>query len=936
MSDPADEGGLDPVKRSLPPQDEAAYSDNEPSKPSLEDYDDEVPEDLIQQTVRAAMEAWKAQQRKKPVAQPPVSPRQSFSHTPAGLPTKLPTGHTMYAQAGLPTRQPDYHTQRPLETPSPRSTPSVATATKMRETLRFSRQQDVLDGALAAAGVYDQIQLSGRGEGKLLTEITANTAGDAFEAIAGLSQGTRAYVTLIQRYEASTGFTENTLWTKLTTLRLKDLKSIPTHINDLSAHAERHTHKAEAAQGSSHSNKGTIDPKTREPAQAHTASKEAPEVTGTLGSNSFTCRAGEASLAKIRGIYERFLASKKGPEAPTATDHSEPSEGIQVEHREPSKAPVGHTFVSQSYTIEAMIPSERDRWLWDSGSDLHIINDTKWFRDNDWAEMKESITVMTGAGPVYPTAVGTALVTLYGKGKETITVSLRDAVCVPSFPLNVFSGEKMYLSGGYLSRNHIMNKEDLVIGTIDVHKRGFLLRVVGGIIGQRGLRKQVMFTHQEVRNTMLWHQRLGHSSPEGVNKTLKATHGGMKPTTVIRNNCDACELAKAVRYSPKAPTLRAQRALDLLHAALYGLKQSGRQWQKKLKDELAELGFEQLKSDTAIYLDPERGIITASYVDDLITVTADKGTEERYYEQLGSNLDVERLGFPRFFLGVAITAADDGSITLTQTDYVRDILETFQMTDCKAASTPMDPGAYPEARKNIEPSPRGLKETYATLIGKLNYLVIQTRPDIAFPTGLWARFTAEPSEAHHESARHILRYLKGNPSRGICYRKQPQETYGNPYGLHGYSDSDYAADPDTSRSTAGYIFMMNGAPISWASKRQPTVAKSTTEAEYYGMSAAVSEAAWIRSFMAELGIPLTSPLVIFADNQSSIKLAHNPEYHARTKHIAVHHHYVREAVANGDVEIRYISTDEMAADGLTKPLAKKKYEEFIGLTGMTS
>lgn len=239
------------------------------------------------------------------------------------------------------------------------------------------------------------------------------------------------------------------------------------------------------------------------------------------------------------------------------------------------------------------------------------------------------------------------------------------------------------------------------------------------------------------------------------------------------------------------------------------------------------------------------------------------------------------------------------------------------MTDCKAASTPMDPSCYHEAHKSSEASCDALRTAYARLIGKGNYAMTMTRPDIAFANGLWARFLVEPSKAYYGAAKQILRYLKGTEKRGIHYRKQTAEAaedeFGNPYALHGYSDSDFAADPDISRSTAGYIFMMNGAPVSWASRRQSTVAKSTTKAEYYAMSLAISEAMWIRSFMTELGAPMKNAMVIFADNQSAIKLAHNPEYHARTKHISVHYHYMREAIANGDIKVRYIPTEEMTA-----------------------
>ncbi|KAI7758828.1 hypothetical protein LZL87_014417 [Fusarium oxysporum] len=127
---------------------------------------------------------------------------------------------------------------------------------------------------------------------------------------------------------------------------------------------------------------------------------------------------------------------------------------------------------------------------------------------------------------------------------------------------------------------------------------------------------------------------------------------------------------------------------------------------------------------------------------------------------------------------------------------------------------------------------------------------------------------------------------------------------------------------------------MNGGPISWSSKRQSTVAKSTAEAEYYALSMAASEALWIRSFLEELGEPLTKPIKIFTDNKSAARIAHNAEFHNRTKHIRIHHHFVRDAISDGLIEVVRVPSAENAADGLTKPLTKAKHQEFIEMLGM--
>jgi hypothetical protein len=147
--------------------------------------------------------------------------------------------------------------------------------------------------------------------------------------------------------------------------------------------------------------------------------------------------------------------------------------------------------------------------------------------------------------------------------------------------------------------------------------------------------------------------------------------------------------------------------------------------------------------------------------------------------------------------------------------------------------------------------------------------------------------------------------------------------------LLGYSDTDYAADDATRKSTNGYIFILNGGAISWSSKLQRSVTTSTTEAEYTGLSYSSKEAIWIRSFLEQLGYKQLEPTTIYGDNQSAIALVKNPELHVRTKHIDVAIHYVRELAEDNLIDIQYISTKEMLADILTKPLQKQRHTEIV-------
>ncbi|KPM35769.1 hypothetical protein AK830_g10805 [Neonectria ditissima] len=380
-------------------------------------------------------------------------------------------------------------------------------------------------------------------------------------------------------------------------------------------------------------------------------------------------------------------------------------------------------------------------------------------------------------------------------------------------------------------------------------------------------------------------------------------------------------------------------SIILLSNPIYRLKQSGRQWQIRLKEELKRLGFDQMKTDTSVYANKANGSISATYVDDMISITPPEGKVEDLYCGLEKQLEIKRMGFPSHFLGVAIRRSKD-SISISQGNYARDVLESHGMKNCRSVSTPMDPGAYADVVLGTEDPDPGVKAEYARLIGQIGYLVNQTRPDLAFSNGLWGRLLHKPTSTQLGHAKRMLQYLDKSYDRGIKYTKQDAEgnikEFGNPFGLHGWVDSDYAKDPNDAHSTAGYVFMMCGGTISWASRKQKTIAKSSTEAEYYALSMATCEAIWIRNFMEEIGFPLDKPIVLYEDNNGANKLAHNPEFHARTKQINVEYHHTREAVEQGLIRIEYRQTTAMVADGLTKPLPRPGFESFIKMLNMTT
>jgi hypothetical protein len=211
-------------------------------------------------------------------------------------------------------------------------------------------------------------------------------------------------------------------------------------------------------------------------------------------------------------------------------------------------------------------------------------------------------------------------------------------------------------------------------------------------------------------------------------------------------------------------------------------------------------------------------------------------------------------------------------------------------------------------------------------VGGLLYLAVTVRPDISYAVGVLSKYMACPTVSHWNAARGVLRYLAGTRRVGITYGAVPAV-------LHGFCDADYAGDADTRKSTTGYVYTIAGGAVCWSSKRQPTVAASTTEAEYMAASAAAKEALWLRKLLADLGEPVAT-VSVSCDSQGALSLLHNPVLSERSKHIDVHHHFVRERVALGQVDSKYVSTAAMAADMLTKPLSIVKHTAFCSMVGV--
>lgn len=223
-------------------------------------------------------------------------------------------------------------------------------------------------------------------------------------------------------------------------------------------------------------------------------------------------------------------------------------------------------------------------------------------------------------------------------------------------------------------------------------------------------------------------------------------------------------------------------------------------------------------------------------------------------------------------------------------------------------SVPADPhtvlypvNTYEESNYNVP---------YREAVESLMFLAIISRPDIAFAVNNVSKFLNNHNASHWQAVKRIFAYLINNIDLGIEYHGNDNEFE--------FSDADYANDIETRRSTSGYVFSIAHGLVTWSSQRQKLVSMSTAESEYIAAASAAKEAVWLRNLLDDIGYRCGKPTILYVDNQSTIRLIKNSEFHKRTKHIDIRHHFIREKVEQGDIEVKYVPTNYQRADILTK------------------
>jgi hypothetical protein len=360
--------------------------------------------------------------------------------------------------------------------------------------------------------------------------------------------------------------------------------------------------------------------------------------------------------------------------------------------------------------------------------------------------------------------------------------------------------------------------------------------------------------------------------------------------------------------------------------ALYGLKQAPKAWYARIDAWLISQGLTRSQYDPNLYFSTKNGKRTfiLLYVDDLLITGDDFDFIAQLKAALKREFEMTDLGDANIYLGAEIHRGLYG-ILLTQSHYIKKLLDKFGLTACNPSQLPMDPNLTLQKDMGSEYAD---PELYRSLVGSLIYLT-NTRPDICYAVSNVARYMAAPQIPHYQAAKRILRYLRGTADFGLLFPSNNSEL------LHTYTDADWGRDIDTRRSTSGILHKLGSAPIFWTSRLQPTVSLSSTEAEYRVLTDASKDIIYFRNLLLEIGVNISNPTPILTDNQSSIKLVDNPVMHTRTKHIGIQQHFIRETALEGHVQVQFTPTASQQADFLTKPLHLNKFISNRASVGIT-
>jgi len=359
----------------------------------------------------------------------------------------------------------------------------------------------------------------------------------------------------------------------------------------------------------------------------------------------------------------------------------------------------------------------------------------------------------------------------------------------------------------------------------------------------------------------------------------------------------------------------------LLKKALYGLKQAGRMWNEEITNYLKSIGFKQYKSDKCLFGKYNKGNkligLLTLYVDDIL-ITGEDYEIKNIIKKLKNKYTISKESDARKIIGINIYKTKDG-YKINQEDYINKIINNYNMNKTKIIKYPCRKISN-EERKNAKPVDVG---KYKSLLGSLLYIAIKSRPDITYAVNQASRNCEHPTTIDYKALLLILQYLKSTINKSIYYNGKNR--------LVGFSDADYANDEATRRSVSGYIFLLGNSPISWKSQIQRNVTLSTAEAEFVSLTECAKHGIWLKNLFEEI----TNKNVLIkikVDNKACIAIAEDENAKGRCKHIDTRYKFIQEKIKEKNIKLEYISTNDMLADPLTKPVSGiniKKFNDII-------
>ena len=371
-----------------------------------------------------------------------------------------------------------------------------------------------------------------------------------------------------------------------------------------------------------------------------------------------------------------------------------------------------------------------------------------------------------------------------------------------------------------------------------------------------------------------------------------------------------------------------------LQKALYGLKQVGHCWYQTLVRMLTDLSFAQCSVNQAVFhkVVPKSGqrIIVVVHVNDFTVAADSMALIDAFSTGLRKHVELMDLGELHWMLSLEVKHdREAGHIHISQHMYIDSILRHFGFNKLKLLSTPFDT----QVRLTHEQAPATAEEfalmrdvPYCEAVGVLNWAMLAMCPDIAFTVSTVARFSANPGPAHWDTVKHIFRYLASTHDLWLSYSKTKRT-------LKGFVDANGSITEDH-HAVSRYTFLIDGGAVSWSSKKQELVSLSITESEYIAATYGMKEALWLRSLLGNIFAPVQGPTTLFSDNQSTIALTKDHQYHPWTKHINIRYHFIRWVVEKGSLRLVHCPTADMIADALTKALPSTKVKHFVSCLGL--